>query len=118
MDTGLAIEFGLANRGKEPMVFDWDKAAMLIRERKPEIAEAGLKDDWEWTGGVIYENGEPVLDSYTFLSSTWAKPLLYIDDDVIECYVMKSETVWGSDTKWPDSALNILRGGSSTEITW
>lgn len=32
MDTLLAFEMGRANRGKELMVFDWDKAATIIKE--------------------------------------------------------------------------------------
>lgn len=39
MNTWVAFAMGEANREKELMVFDWDKAARLIRERKPECAE-------------------------------------------------------------------------------
>ena len=42
MNTWAAFAMGEANRGKEMMVFDWDKAARLIGERKPECASAGL----------------------------------------------------------------------------
>jgi hypothetical protein len=109
MDTFSAFAMGQANRGKESMVFDWDKAAELIRERKPSIASAGLDGDWELTGGEIYANGRPIEDSYTYLASTWATPLLVIDGEEIECFRMKSQTPdWGSDTKWPPSALSIL----------
>lgn len=91
------------------MVFDWNKAARLIRERKPECASAGLRDDWEWTGGIIYKDGEPVMDDYTYLSSTWAVPELNMDGDIVECFRMEYEAPgWNSDTKWPQSALNIL----------
>lgn len=44
------------------MVFDWDKAARLIQEKKPKWATAGLRGDWEYTGGTIYEDGKPVMD--------------------------------------------------------
>ena len=57
MNTLDAFMMGEANRGKEMMVFDWDKAARLIAQRKPRIAMAGLRGDWEFTGGVIYEDG-------------------------------------------------------------
>lgn len=111
MDTKIAFALGRANRGKEPMVFDWNKAAELIREKSPQTAMAGLRDDWEWTGGTIYENGSPVTDSYTYLSSTWAVPEIELDGDIVPCYKMQSEVPdWGSDTKWPQSALNILKG--------
>ena len=39
---------------KEVMVFDWDKAAEIIKKRKPTYAAAGLRQDWENTGGLIY----------------------------------------------------------------
>lgn len=107
MDTLSAFARGQASRNREPMVFDWDKAARLIKDRKPRIAGAGLQSDWEWTGGTIYKNGETV-DDYTFLSSTWATPEICLDGEYLPCYIMASETEWGSDTKWPESALEIL----------
>lgn len=109
MNTWAAFAMGEANRGKELMVFDWDKAARLIRERKPKCASAGLRSDWKYTGGTIYEDGKPVMDDYTYLASTWAVPELYMDGDIVECYRMKHEVpYWNSDTKWPQSALDIL----------
>lgn len=74
MNTLDAFMMGEANRGKEMMVFDWDKAARLIAQRKPRIAMAGLRGGWEFTGGVIYEDGVLVTKDYTFLVSTWAVP--------------------------------------------
>lgn len=110
MNTMQAFMMGEMNRGKEMMVFDWDKAARIIAERKPKQVAAGLCNDWEWTGGTIYEDGKPVFDDYTFLASTWATPALEIDYEIIDCYVMQSETEWDSSTKWPESALAILSG--------
>jgi len=110
MITEEAFVINMASQNNEKKVFDWDKAARLIVERKPEEADAGLHSDWEWTGGTIYENGKPVMDSYTYLSSTWATPELDLDGEIIDCFVMESETEWGSGTKWPKSALQILRG--------
>ena len=109
MDTLKAFAMGDANRGKEQMVFDWDKAAKRIAKVRPEIASAGLRDDWEWTGGEIYRDGNPVKDSLTYLASTWATPELEMDGEVEPCYRMKSEVPdWDSGTKWPDSALKML----------
>ena len=109
MDTWSAFQMGEANRGKELKVFDWDKAARLIKEHNAKEASAGLEMDWEWTGGEIFRNGKPVLDSYTYLSSTWATPELEIDGEVFDCYTMQSETDgWDYDTKWPESAIKIL----------
>jgi len=111
MDTMRAYAMALANRGKEQMVFDWEKAARLIVERKPQKVSAGLSGDWEYTGGTIYRNGAPVPaeDTYTYLSSTWATPEIDIDGDVIDCFRMEGQTAgWDAHTYWPDSARAIL----------
>jgi len=109
MDTMQAFAMGQANRSKELMVFDWDKAAALIRERGAQIASAGLSGDWDWTGGPIYEDGAPDTESYTYLASTWATPEIEIDGKTVDCFLMQSETPgWDASTKWPESALHIL----------
>lgn len=113
MDSFSAFVKGEANRGNPSMVFDWHKAARLIKERKPKNVSAGLQSGWEWTGGDIYKNGAPVAeeDTYTFLASIWATPEIDLDGDVQDCFVMKDSTEnWNSDTYWPDSALAILNG--------
>jgi len=110
MNTLAAFAMGEANRGREQMVFDWDKAAQLILETEATYAAAGLAGDWEYTGGTIFRDGEPVKDDYTFLASTWAVPEIRIDVECIPCYRMESETPgWDSYTKWPESALAILQ---------
>lgn len=38
MDTMSAFMIGMVNRGRERMVFDWDKAARIIKERGIENA--------------------------------------------------------------------------------
>jgi hypothetical protein len=109
MDSLRAIAMGYANSGKELMVFDWNKAARLIKENEPEEAGAGLQNDWEWTGGTIYKNGKPVTNSYTYLASTWATPELDMDGFKQPCFLMASRTDFTKDTKWPESALAILK---------
>ena len=109
MDSMSAFAKGEANRRNEQKVFDWDKAAELIKERNPRIASAGLSSDWEWTGGTIYQDNKPDFDSYTYLASTWATPELDLDGNIFKCFKMQSEVPdWSSDTKWPQSALEIL----------
>lgn len=109
MDTLSAFVRGMANRGKERMVFDWEKAARLIKEKNGNYAEAWLDSDREWTGGVILEDGNPVKDDYTYLASTWATPMIEIDGITQECYRMESEVPgWDAGTKWPPEALKIL----------
>ena len=111
MDTLQAFAMGQANRGKELKVFDWDKAAQILKDRNATSAMAGLIEDWGWTAGEILEDGKPVPadDTHTYLASTWATPTLCIDGENIECYKMKSEAPgWDSDTYWPQSALDIF----------
>lgn len=109
MNTLFAVMNGVVNRGREPMVFDWDRAAELIRDTKPEVAAAGLCNDWEWTGNVIWQDGHIVTDRYTYLESTWAVPELDMDGESIPCYRMKSDAPgWDYGTKWPESAVEIL----------
>ena len=111
MDSFSAFAMGEANRGKEEMVFDWDRAAEIIKERNAQTASAGLSGDWEWTGGEILRGGAPVPkdETYTYLASTWATPELEVDGEVIDCFKMESETPgWNSDTYWPESALAKL----------
>jgi hypothetical protein len=111
MDTMRAFAMGEANRGKELKVFDWEKAARLIRERSPESVWAGLSGDWKWTGGKIYGDGRPVPkeNTYTYLASTWATPEIDIDGEVMGCFKMQSETPgWDSSTYWPKEALEII----------
>lgn len=109
MDRMSAFARGQANRNKELMVFDWDKAAQIIKDRGAQAAGAGLSGDWECTGGKILTDGKPNTKSYTYLASTWATPELEIEGEMIDCFRMQSETPgWDSATKWPDSALAIL----------
>ena len=118
VDSLTGFVRGMANRDKEAMVFDWDKAARLIREQQPKYVSAGLRDDWEHTGGEIYADGEPISrdDTYTYLSSTWAIPEIDIDGDRQPCYRMQSEVPdWDSDTFWPESAIAILEGNKDED---
>lgn len=112
MDTLSAFYRGEAARklGSRHMVFDWDKAAKIISEEQPSIAYAGLRSDWEYTGGVIYQDNKPYFDGYTYLCSNWAMPELQLDDgEKIPCWKYQDESDgWDSSTKWPKSALEIL----------
>lgn len=110
MDTISAFMMGEANKGRPLMVFDWDKAATLIKERGIQNASAGLAGDWNYTGGTILRDGNPVTDDYCYLASTWATPQLCLDDDetFINCHRPMDGSDWDESTKWPESALAIL----------
>lgn len=117
MDSFSAIMMGVANRNRLMKVFDWDKAARLIKQHQPQFASAGLSEDWSCTGGTIYADGRVIgidekddddFATYTYLASTWATPILRMDGVEYQCYVMENNTEWKHDTKWPQSALDIL----------
>ncbi len=99
------------------MVFDWEKAARLIKEYNATEASAGLSGDWGFTGGTIFENGKPDMESYTYLASTWATPELKIGDEIIDCWRYASDMPgWDCKTKWPDSALAVLTNSPTKTI--
>lgn len=90
-------------------VFDWMKAVNLIKKHGATYAEAGLQNDMEWTGGVILSDGEPDMDSLTYLASNWAVPIIVIDGEEIECWSYVDEVEYTQDTKWPMEALEELK---------
>jgi hypothetical protein len=108
MDTLQAFAMGEANKGKELKVFDWIKAAELIKANPQATIRAGLASDWEYTGGTIWEDGEK-QDDYTYLASTWATPEIEIDGETFDCFKMASETPnWDADTKFPPEFWEVL----------
>ncbi len=122
MDTMAEFAMGEANRGNPLMVFDWHRAARLIKERNPTTVRAGLSGDWGYTGGTIWTGGKPVVseDGLPYLASTWATPEIEIDDEIMNCMKMCHEPPeadeWDAHTSWPASALKIL-GLESPEET-
>jgi hypothetical protein len=109
MDTLSAFARGEANRGKDLMVFDWVKAAKMIKEHGVKDAYAGLQSDWEYTGGIILDCGKIPTESCTYLASTWAIPEIEIDGEKYDCYIMQPDRPdWDSGTFWPDEAKKIM----------
>jgi len=110
MDSYGAFARALAAKadGSKFKTFDWDKAAEIIVERGVTEASAGLSEDWEWTGGPIFENGKPVAeeDTYVYLTSIWATPELDINGELIDCWKYSEENTEAE--YWPESALNKL----------
>ena len=101
-------------KGQPSKVFDWNKAAQIIKERNPEKALAGLAEDWFWTGGTIWENGHFSTEWKPYLKSYWATPVIVLEigdaREEIECWIPETETEWDEHTHWPESARKILEG--------
>jgi hypothetical protein len=64
---------------------------------------AGLAGDWDYTGGCIYLDDSPDMDSYTYLMSNHACP--EIDGDRFDCYIYDSE----AKRRWPNVDLSNLK---------
>lgn len=106
-----AFAMGLANRGNEMKVFDWIKAANLIKENPSAEIKAGLQSDWDMTSGTIWENGKMKNEdeTYAYLASTWATPEIEINGVCQDCFVMESERPeWNAKTYFPTEAKEIL----------
>lgn len=102
---------GYTSRYDPVRVFDWNKAAEIIKKEKPKHVDAFLGTDEAYTGGCIYHE-KPILEQNgTYLASRWAIPMLRLDDkDPYECWCwQKEQPEWDADTLWPESALKILQ---------
>jgi hypothetical protein len=114
MDTFKAFAMGRAATisGNSQKIFDWNKAAQILKDKKAKYAEAGLEGDWEYTGGTILLDGKPFIKDnvYTYLSSNWATPQLELDGETIDCFIYEDDNPnnWDSGTYWPQSALDIF----------
>ncbi|HEU5088194.1 MAG TPA: hypothetical protein VFT99_12140 [Roseiflexaceae bacterium] len=111
MLMGPALIANAQRSGTPERIFDWHKAAQRIKETGARSAEAGLDGDWNYTGGTIWRDGAivPRDETYTYLASLWAEPMLILDDFPPEpCWLPRSETEWDAGTYWPDSARAIL----------
>lgn len=112
----VVVEEREKHKNDDSKVFDWVKAAKIIIEKKPSYAVAGLAEDWFYTSGRIYEDGDISFDGYqcSYLMSIWATPiLLLIYEDArqepIDCWVRSSERPeWNEYTYWPREAVDIL----------
>ncbi len=118
MVLGMSRDHGLRKNYK---VFDWVKAAKLIREHcmigklfnaGVEVS-AGLQEDWGYTSGAIFRDGNIVKkeDTYVYLSSSWATPIIDIDGEEFDCWILKGDSKYESDTYWPSEAENLLFNG-------
>ncbi len=115
MNSEIAFIKGLINRDNEQMVFDWDKAAKIIKTKNLSFAQAGLQDDLGYTAGIIWDNGI-IYDDSCYLASTWAMPVLVTDTEEIPCYKMQHEVPnWNEYTLWPKSAKRIIQEQEENE---
>ena len=114
LDSDMIFKMATAKRNEnsQTKVFDWHKAVRIIKKHNIKNASAGLAEDWDYTGGTILKNGNPIFDgdTYTYLSSVWATPVLLIEGtyDGIECWCWDDQCDWDAKTYWPRTALWLM----------
>lgn len=103
------------NSDKPVRIFNWDEAARRIKQANARSVIAGILEDPDNTAGLIFDREIPVMErvsgtmTFTVLGSVWGKPAMMIDNESPkECWILQSETEWTPQTKWPQSALDIL----------
>lgn len=119
---------------KDFMIFDWNKAATILKNTGVSEAYAKINTYKNPSTVLIYKDSKPVFNDCSSLFSNWAVPCLVIntlicsDDsesaDIVnleleECWLIKSDIPvdWGTQYRqicWPKSALNILSVDSNT----
>lgn len=72
--------------------FDYDKAREICKNEYVKYAEGGLREDWFWTAGTIYENGKFDENGIGYDHSIWATPVIEyttIDEQtyVLDCFI-------------------------------
>lgn len=87
---------------------DWQKAQKIIDENPNSVIYAGLMEDWNYTSGLIFANGE-YYNGYVFGASCWATPIVDVDGEEIECWTYEKTKEgsgrpiwWGNGRKLKD----------------
>jgi hypothetical protein len=64
--------------GNRPRVLDWEKVARYIIEIGGNcVVYAGIQEDWDNTGGIIYDHGE-VVHNEAYTTSIWGTPTIVV----------------------------------------
>jgi hypothetical protein len=103
--------------GPQPRrVFDWDRAAEIIREHRPKSVVVGRKGDTTGFIEPIYADGEVAPRGAVAPTLVSFLPLVLRLDwgEEVECWAYDFEhPEWTAETWWPSSALHILTGATS-----
>lgn len=65
---------------------DWNKVEKICLEHPNEEIEAGLREDWNNTSGIIFSKGKWVDGGVLYDQSRWATPIVDINGEEIECW--------------------------------
>ena len=67
---------------------DWQKVQKIVYEHPNSVIYAGLQEDWNNTSGLIYAKGK-YYDGSVYGCSVWATPIVDVDGEEIECYILE-----------------------------
>lgn len=79
------------NRNDPMKYMDWDKVREIIKDNPNSTIEAGLREDWNNTSGLIYEDGEYYNGGVLYNQSCWATPIVDVDGEEIECWTYEKK---------------------------
>lgn len=99
-----------ALRGLDSYMFDYVKAAHLIKEyAHDKTVKAGLNGDFNNTSRIVYGGGKICQSSFVYTVSLWGVPTLAFDNWMVECYNIRSGPE-GKDWEgfWPPETMEIL----------
>lgn len=89
---------------------DWDKVKQICLANPTSKIEAGLREDWNNTSGIIFNNGEYYDGGTLYNQSRWATPIVDIDDVEIE--------VWTNEPLDFSGIPNWWGNGSDLKCGW
>ena len=80
---------------------DWNKAREICEQNRGHKVDAGLDEDWFWTGGEIFDGENYISGDFPpYVASTWATPVLRVETDMgwmtIPCFME------GGNSEMPD----------------
>jgi len=101
----LGLAGGFPKQTEHEKQIDWNSAKEICFTHPDSVIEAGLMEDWDCTKGVIFRKGKFINpddnDDYFYGCSTWATPILLIDDsEEIECYYEPKENADSDIPNW------------------
>lgn len=78
---------------------DWKKVQQIVNEHPDSVIYAGLMEDWNNTGRLIFAKGE-YYNGNVYGSSVWATPIVDVDGEEIECWTYEKTEEGHSKPSW------------------
>ena len=89
---------------------DWEKAKHIVKNNPKAKIYAGLQEDWGYTSGLIYDNGEYYDGGMCFYGcSYWATPILMVDGREVPCWTNESDVPSDKVPEWWGDGAKLHR---------